>query len=282
MTYIDKVGYWEPHSSSIDFCESNYLHFYHIAEFHNVWSSLLGLSLFGLIGLFHPYNNPTQEWRYTLAYATLFIIGLGSAALHGTLNWVYQSSDELPMIYLTHCLLYMCLEIDAPRGQSNYPYLSHFFIILTLVLTVLYYTYQQVYLVFIFVFTLESILILYAFYRILVLNSHPSVYGKQWAYRGVISYVLVAFPLWLVDMLQCHHLLSIVNQSKGLFSTLLRGATPHVIWHFGSGYGAYCFILSLVCVRMEKLNIPYGIRFQPRILPFVPAIVPKRNNDKEC
>ena len=90
------TGFWEPHSASIDFCESNYLHSNYIVEIHNTWSSILGISSFGAVGIL--FANPTNELRHFIAYFVLILIGVGSAGLHGTLNWIYQSSDELPMI----------------------------------------------------------------------------------------------------------------------------------------------------------------------------------------
>jgi hypothetical protein len=71
--------------------EENYLHSDAIVELHNCWSSLAGISLFGFIGM--TYGNATTEIRYFLAYLTLFLIGVGSAGLHGTMHWVFQSSD---------------------------------------------------------------------------------------------------------------------------------------------------------------------------------------------
>eukprot|EP00536_Pseudo-nitzschia_multiseries_P010802 jgi/Psemu1/204148/e_gw1.342.40.1 len=114
-------GYWEPHSSSIDFCETNYLLSPHVVEPHNVLSSLWGLSLLGVIGMCR--GNPTGELRFKVAYGVLGVIGMGSAALHGTLHWVFQSSDELPMIYLVIAGLYCCLENDTKRVA--YPWLPH-------------------------------------------------------------------------------------------------------------------------------------------------------------
>jgi hypothetical protein len=64
---------------------------YEVVELHNTWSSLAGLSLFGLVGIWK--GNPTRELRYALGYLILFLIGLGSAGLHGTLHWIFQSSD---------------------------------------------------------------------------------------------------------------------------------------------------------------------------------------------
>ena len=58
------IGFWSPHTSSIDFCEPNYAHTSHVVEPHNVWSSLVGLSLVGAFGL--KYGNPTAETRYVL------------------------------------------------------------------------------------------------------------------------------------------------------------------------------------------------------------------------
>jgi hypothetical protein len=71
--------------------EANYAHLNSIVELHNTWSSIAGISLFGLIGLWK--GNPTREIRYSLGYIILFLIGLGSAGLHGTLHWIFQSSD---------------------------------------------------------------------------------------------------------------------------------------------------------------------------------------------
>ena len=99
-----KLHFWEPHTSSIDFCETNYLHSPYIVEPHNVVSSLWGLSAIGFIGIY--FGNPTNELRFKIAYGILLLIGLGSAALHGTLHWIFQSSDELPMIYLVLSVVY--------------------------------------------------------------------------------------------------------------------------------------------------------------------------------
>ena len=79
-------GAWEPHTSSVDFCEPNYLFNPYIAEversvvfysispqFHNAWSSLTFISLFAVVGYF--CSNPTGELRFTLMYLIAFIIG---------------------------------------------------------------------------------------------------------------------------------------------------------------------------------------------------------------
>ena len=114
-------GFWEPHTSSIDFCEPNYALSPYVAEPHNALSSLLGISLLGLVGI--ARGNPTGETRFYLLYLVLTLVGLGSFALHVTLHWAPQSSDELPMIYLVALQIYCCLETyspppPTPRGGS--------------------------------------------------------------------------------------------------------------------------------------------------------------------
>ena len=93
----------------------------YIVEIHNTWSSILGISSFGMFGL--VFGNPTHELRNIIAYLVIVLIGFGSAGLHGTLHWIYQSSDELPMIYLIMCYLYLCAEVDSLPAKPNYPHL---------------------------------------------------------------------------------------------------------------------------------------------------------------
>ena len=89
-------GYWLPHTSSVDFCEPNYYLTRYIAEPHNVWSSFYFV-LLGVIGIW--VGNPLREWRVVVQYLALSIVGLGSMSLHATLNAVWQSADEVPMLW---------------------------------------------------------------------------------------------------------------------------------------------------------------------------------------
>ena len=80
------VGYWEPHTASIEFCESNYLVTPYVTEIHNAWSSLF-MTAIAIIGL--TYGNPFNELKVSIMYLALGIIGLGSTALHSTLHWMW-------------------------------------------------------------------------------------------------------------------------------------------------------------------------------------------------
>ena len=95
-------GYWYPvtctlSSASIDWCEANYAVSEYVVEFWNTVSSLL-ITAAGVydIGVVRRCRGTTME--YTMG--VLFIlVGLGSAAFHGTLKFEYQLWDEIPMLW---------------------------------------------------------------------------------------------------------------------------------------------------------------------------------------
>ena len=91
------AGIWLPHTSSIEFCEANYLLSRHVAEPFNAGSSLL-LAIMPLIGLWA--GNPTGELRWTVHWLLFVVVGLGSVCLHATLSALGQALDEVPMVWL--------------------------------------------------------------------------------------------------------------------------------------------------------------------------------------
>ena len=256
--------FWEPHSSSIDFCESNYLHSKYVVELHNTVSSILGLSAFGVIGLM--LNNHTQELRHTVAYAILILIGFGSAGLHGSLHWFLQSADELPMMYLMMSLIYLCAELDSPVSISKYPMLPYLMVAIATINTVIYFCFQKVYIVFIITFIAEAVA---ASGRLYILaytsewnNAKNHEKTKRICNTSVISILGAALPCWLYDMLQCDSFIHYADN-------YLHGMTPHVLWHFCAGFAAYCAIVALECIRLDQLQIPSKIEFWKGFFPLV-------------
>ena len=104
MKDADQIeGFWGSKTSSVNFCEADYLHSAYIAEFHNAWTSLIFIWL-PLVGLY--YANPTKEWRFVWAYIQLIITGIGSVILHTTLTSAGQQADEIPMLWMCSAILY--------------------------------------------------------------------------------------------------------------------------------------------------------------------------------
>lgn len=274
-------GYWEPHSSSIDFCETNYLHSNHIVEIHNTWSSIVGIALFGAIGVI--YGNPTKEWRFTIAYTSLMVIGIGSAFLHGTLHWVFQSSDELPMIYFIITGIYILLEVESPLEATHvqsdhardddgklkkkflkYPNLPLQLVALSIANTLIYYKFQSFYWVFILTFTSATALYLFMV-GMMVYKGHEmtkNVISRQMMKLALLSFNIVATPIWIIDMLHCEWSLATISSN-------MYGMTPHVIWHFTAGYGAYCTIVYLETFRMQGLRRSFSAKFLLGCIPII-------------
>lgn len=284
-----KHNYWEPHTASIDFCESNYLLSSHVVEPHNVWSSLLGLSLFGILGI--VYGNPTKEWRTNIAYTVLVGIGLGSAALHATLHWAFQSADELPMIYLVICAAYLCLEVDAPRMKPNYPRLPAYLMLLTCINTLIYYTFQHLYAFFLATFVSMLLLLIYLHVKIawkLISRNKNGLQSKNnskndkialrfylWHY---ITFVGLASPIWVLDQFYCQHLLPFYNDSA-LLPWPLQGMTLHVVWHICAGMGAHCLMQFLCACRATTLGIRCDSTLVMGFLPVVVAVDDNREGE---
>lgn len=257
----EAIGYWEPHTSSIDFCETNYLFTTYVAEPHNCWSSIVGISLFGALGLL--YGNPSRELRFSIAYAILVLIGIGSACLHATLHWVYQSSDELPMMYLIATYLYIFIELEA--RSLRYPNLPLYLVLLMAGNTLIYFTFQSLY--WVFLLTFITGLSSYTFMigkmvyegKEMTKNSH----SRKLIMLSVITFFFVGTPVWVIDMLHCH-------------PSWLYGLTWHIVWHFTAGFGAYCTIVYLESFRMQSLGRDFSLRY---IFGFIPVIEPNNLAD---
>lgn len=267
------TGHWEPHSSSIDFCESNYLHNSWTAEPHNAWSSLLGITGFGLLGLLHTSSaglatkGPCQEWRVKISFAILAITGLGSLCLHSTLHWVFQSSDELPMIYLMLSCLYSCAEVDAAPSKPKFPQLAPLLLVTAIGNTIIYFTFQHLYWFFLLTFTTEVTVATIWIYYLAFYTSHGNYNCRRICLTGSAIYLLAGTTAWVLDMLYCDSV--VLPFADNVLTGRFRGLTPHVIWHFAAGYGGYCQVVGLLCCRCEALKIPVTVQFWLGIVPVI-------------
>ena len=78
-------------------CEHNYAVSYYVAEFFNCFSNLAIVAA-GLLGLRNALRHGYPR-RVLVLYTAITVIGLGSAAFHGTLTHEGQQGDETPMVW---------------------------------------------------------------------------------------------------------------------------------------------------------------------------------------
>lgn len=98
-------GAWGPVTSTLDWCEENYIVTPYVAE---IWNSLSNgvFLLWPLLGILSCYKTSAEK-RFWLSYAALMIIGTGSFLFHGTLRFEMQLLDEVPMCFGT-CIFVYC------------------------------------------------------------------------------------------------------------------------------------------------------------------------------
>jgi hypothetical protein len=208
-----------------------------------------------------------SERRVKVVFAVLVLTGLGSAGLHGTLHWIFQSSDELPMIYFMLALLYCDAEVDAAPGKQKFPWLAPATIATAICNTVVYYTFQQLYWVFLVTFIIVvDVHIAWSLY--LVRRSKNPVITRIFVTMA-ISYLLLGSTAWVLDMILCDS--GVLNFADAL-PGIMKGLTPHVVWHLMAGLGGYCAVIQVACCRCEALGRPISIHFVGGVVPvFVEA-----------
>ena len=244
------MGFWEPHSSSVDFCEPNYLLSEYIAEPHNVWSSLF-ITVIGMVGFF--YGNPLNELSVSAMYIILAVIGLGSAGQHTTLHWFYQSSDEVPMLWQILTFLHMLYITNISKNKnSSAP--GYAFIGIAVLQTVLYYRFQQIYAVFL------ASMVVYS--TIIIVGTHSLVYTTNKEHRrlrlkvhywAVFSYLIFGVALWVIDMNLCSYLTPLYVRVSGF--------TLHVFWHIFAGIGSYLTATNLTIMRLQEMGHKVDLKF---------------------
>lgn len=83
--------------SSLDWCEYNNIHSEYISEFFN---TLTGFSLCITSVIVFYENNKSGHTRLFFTNYLLFLVGIGTILFHGTLLYIFQLLDELPMLLI--------------------------------------------------------------------------------------------------------------------------------------------------------------------------------------
>ena len=260
----DKLGYWDK-TSSVNFCERDFEFSPYVAEFHNTWSSLI-IILLPFLGLW--YSNPTNEFRFTLAYIVLIITGAGSVTLHTTLSGLGQKLDEIPMLWMCTVIFYCLLDNKskskskskkgAPR--SAVPYGCIAFVVCQ---TLIYFRIQSLYEVFVTGYLSMVVTIMLWTAKICWLDDKG---GEQGLLRGlwlfsVLNYVVIGSGVWMLDMYAC--------EQWRQYYDMLGGMTWHIIWHVGAASATYCTIQQLIVQRLSTLGLQAKLAWKFHFLPII-------------
>ncbi|KAJ3147820.1 Alkaline ceramidase 3 [Geranomyces variabilis] len=265
---VGQDGYWGPVTSSIDWCEENYIVSRVVAEF---WNSLSNAGFFVLpfIGLFFCIRTK-PELRFYLSHLALMVVGFGSFCFHSTLKHEAQLLDELPMTVAT--CLYTWIYLDMFRAKSSQANMA--ILALVGVLTSAAYLLLKEPVVFQVLFGTLLVTQLSLGLRNVrrITRTHPSESRDFWTMAVLsVSSIVLAFVLWNIDQAQCGALQTTRNSIGYPFRV---GLELHAWWHALSAYSAHTAIVGSEYSRaLIRGNGDVRLRW---IVGFIPVVDLKR------
>jgi len=261
------IGYWGKRTSALDWCEPNYTWSFYIAEFFNTITSLPAafVAFYGIyLTIKYGYGK-----RFLLVNAMVAMVGLGSAAFHGTLLYTGQIFDELPMIYTSLALLYVVLEMES-NGKPVYKYLAPFLLSYSAIFTAVY-LYLPSFFIFFLLGYICAILILV--YRCSVIFRKPSTlyHQKVFIVSSICFYIGgFLFFFWVPEVAFCD---------------ILQPYNFHAWWHVTSTLGAFVLVLFATFERElhkgRKPELNYNCFAGIPLIPYVHVSESKERVSKE-
>jgi len=265
----NQPGYWDPVTSTIQWCEEDYYATYYSAEIINTLTNLMFMYL-AYEGVKSCRKNG-HDRVFEVAYFGYFLVGFGSFMFHTTLKYPWQLVDELNMIYTTCLMAYASLSYSRP---PKHQIALGVFLVLFCAFITLYYHYLQDP---VFHQTVYAALTVFIVARSLYSmeyglrpslrrseekhrlqserQSQPVLTKEQQEYENRrdmdtlksmwffvafgLTVFLGGFGLWALDIKYCSTLRQ-WRRSIGMpWGFLLE---CHGWWHLMTGLGAYCYI----------------------------------------
>ncbi|XP_063162026.1 alkaline ceramidase 3 isoform X2 [Candoia aspera] len=239
----DRAGYWGPPTSTLDWCEENYVVSSYVAEFWNTVSNLIFI-LPPIYGAIQSYKDGLEK-RYIIAYLCVTAVGLGSWCFHMTLKYEMQLLDELPMIYSCCVFVYCLYECFKYKKTINYP-LLFLLIAYSIGVSIVYLNWKQPIFHQVMYGSLVAVLVLRSVY--IVLWVYPWLRGLGYTSLTVF---LLGFFLWNVDNIFCNKLRSVRERLPPVVGAVTQF---HAWWHIFTGLGSYLHILFSLYSRTLYLK----------------------------
>ena len=236
-------GWWGPVTSSIDWCERNYVVTPYVAEFFNAISNVVMVAL-GMLGALVALRYG-HERRFVVLYLCLAVVGVGSLAFHGTLTHVGQQGDETPMIFLSCSWMYVTIftpHDPSAEGAARRKAWVRGLVAFCAVFSVVHYICR-------FVVSFQVSVAFFNLYQVWSLLSMTKECNDRAVVRVSCAYVfflLGAFFLWNIDQHLCVHLYSLPHG--------LPNPQFHAWWHIMVSIGGYCGAVALEFFRAERLQ----------------------------
>ncbi|XP_022103279.1 alkaline ceramidase 3-like [Acanthaster planci] len=255
---LDMDGVWGEPTSTLDWCEENYVVTPYIAEFWNTVSNVAMIIPPIMSMVYLSFCNVEQ--RFYWACFAFLSVGLGSWCFHMTLLYEMQLLDELPMIWGTCVLVYAFYESNSEPNSHNYPLALLLLIYASLVTGIYILTNQPV-----FHQTAYGILVFTLVFRGVYCVTVNKQEYSLFLFVYSIGLYATGFFLWLVDNGFCTQ----IRQSRELIPAPASAVLQlHGWWHVLAGLGTHGHIMFSCYLRNRFLKRETTV-WQLGILPFV-------------
>lgn len=214
-------------TSSIDWCEDNFVYISYIAELYNALSSF-SMVIAGLLLMDHSVNI------FYIMYVLLIIVGIGSVLFHSMLTNFTQALDEVPMIWTAISMIYFALRELKSNNVAmtslliKYGIGSSYFIIVN--------EGNTQFKCFHILNTIVTMSVVLLYYKLAKKNGKMSLYIKSALYFGA------GIVCWCIDLWYCEY---------------VKDLKLHALWHIFSSLGCYNVIKILKIEKNEKKIINY-------------------------
>lgn len=251
-------GYWGEVTSTIDWCEENYVVSPYVAE----WSNTMTNGLFVVAALYLTYCSVRNglELRFVSIGVGFALVGVGSWLFHMTLQYRYQLLDELPMIYATcvptWSLLCETPETLEPKTGPRQVSLKRQ-IRVGIIIAVCVNTLSLIYLVFKIPEIHQTVYGVFTVAVVVLSGIYTHVYVKEKVTQrslyqcmalGIVLF-LAGFIAWNLDNLLCPFWIHVrrdwLKLPLGVFLEL------HAWWHLLTGTGVYSYVVFLEYLRVQ-------------------------------
>ncbi|KAJ7996075.1 hypothetical protein DPEC_G00233310 [Dallia pectoralis] len=240
---IDRLGYWGRPTSTLDWCEENYVVSFYIAEFWNTVSNLI-MILPPIYAATQTYKDGL-ELRYVCSFLGLSAVGIGSWCFHMTLQYEMQLLDELPMIYST-CVFVYCLYECFKQENTLGLFPIILLLIFSFLVSVVYLQWKEPVFHQVMYGALVACLVVRSIFIV--------IWVYPWLQRMCVislSVFLLGFLLWNIDNLACDS----VRATRQRLPPVVSAVTQfHAWWHILTGLGSYLHILFSLQIRSIYLK----------------------------
>ncbi|KAL0936656.1 Alkaline ceramidase 3 [Colletotrichum truncatum] len=280
FAYNDGIsdGYWGEKTSTLNFCEEDYVVSYYCAEVCNTLTNLLFLWL-GLKGISNCVSQGHPR-IFFVAFLGYVVVGLGSIAFHTSLKYLMQLVDELSMIYTT-CLMVFAT-FSYSRSTQFVAFLGSGLILLACFITSYYHItkdpnfHQGCYAALTATVVIRSLYVMETQLRPALVARNgakaQTILKTMWIMVATgLGVFLAGYMIWNLDNMFCTQIRRLRRQAGLPWGVVLEG---HAWWHLMTGLAAYYYITWGIWLRrcLEGQENEYKLVW-PRSLVSVPVVL---------